>query len=316
MRNPLPEQGASTVVRASEARLILREAEAWQTEGLITPAQRAALATRYAPAAQSGEAGAMSLVLQALGGLVLGAAAIALIVFVEPEENSIHLWLLGSAFVLAAAGAALVALRGPFGDAALVAALVPATWAGVRANLSLASLLLPPLFPLAVALWRRGVPFVPPLAAISFAVATGISLAAFATSGEWSLTYLTVVVAAALAAGWYAGRARGGWDAASGLLVVAVALGVVFFYFDYDLSLGDGAPELMVGAAMAIALALAVPFRRRGALIGATVALAVDAVVFAFDVGGLLFGVLTLLAVAGALLAAAGAVRRFLEDSG
>lgn len=302
-------------MRASEAQVVLREARRWRADGILSAEQLATIESRYTATAAREEVGGTSGILQALGGLVLGAAAIALIVFLDLPEDVARTWgLLAAVAALAAAGAALAATRQPFADAALVASLVPLVFAAMGSNDNVLCLVAAFVLPPAIGVWRRDVTFVPPLAAVAFAAASGIALASW-FQDSFTLTYATLMALAAAAAGWYASRGRVAWEVASGLLVVALAVSVIMFYFDYDLDLGNGGAELVVGAVLLVAVGLGVAFLRRGVLVGATGGLAIDAVVFAFDVGGLLFGVLTLLAVSGALLAAASAVRRYLESS-
>ncbi|HJQ93768.1 MAG TPA: hypothetical protein VJ874_05735, partial [Candidatus Thermoplasmatota archaeon] len=102
--------------------------------------------------------------------------------------------------------------------------------------------------------------------------------------------------------------------AAATLLVAGSFLG---FYFDVLEEVLPGFPgdaEAYLAVLMGGCLAAGLALREKGMVLAAALAIAIDAIVFAFDVGELVGGLLALLAVAGLLIWQAGALRRYLRE--
>ena len=83
--------------------------------------------------------------------------------------------------------------------------------------------------------------------------------------------------------------------------VVALALGFLALLVDTLEVASSERAELALGGAMLAVLVAGLLLRHRGIVVGAAVALCVDAIVFAFDLGGFLTGTGILVALAAAL---------------
>lgn len=286
----------------------------WVREGIVTPEQAERIRARH-PLVEPGP-GAVATLLYAAAGVLLGAAGIALVaVGLEPEDVQLPFTLIALAFL----GAAFVvhfALRKPLlGDALLVASMAPAVAAGfgdVEAYT-----LLGVVVPAGLLSWRRGT-FVAPLGVIAFSIGAAIAsfqwTEAFAPRNTdvatvpWAiLETLLLVAVVALDRLLPEGRDD---IASAGLAVVGLAVSLVFL-FGEGLDLESEAIELTLGAVVLVVAAIGAWMRHRGVVLGATVALAVDAIVFGFDVGGVFTGTITLLAVAALLIWQAELVKRY-----
>lgn len=292
-------------MRPREAQVILDQVRFWEAEGIITEEQAEALRERYRVAAETPETTtgthAGVVILQALGGLLLGAAVIAFTVFIDPGETVVA-WILTTIGVPLLAAGLFVASRGnELGDIGTVAALVPLTFTAAMADDNALFFAVPILAPLMAAGMRIHAPYVPALCAIAFATGSGIAIGVIG----WDLaTWLGLLVLATVGSVLPVTlRAKGAWHAATAFLVVAVAIAALITYFDTGIDWGRGGAQLFIALFMGVALTAGVLLRHRGLILGAAIALAVDAVAFAFDVGGLVGGTLTLLIVAGALIA-------------
>lgn len=100
---------------------------------------------------------------------------------------------------------------------------------------------------------------------------------------------------------------------ALGLCTAGLAAGTLAFTFEVLEPTWEGAPEVFLALSMGALLAASIPARQRWVLVVSGLILAGDAVVFAFDVGGRVLGVVSLLVVAGALLGLATLLRRRLQ---
>lgn len=318
-----------------EARQALELARQWTREGLMTPASLAALEARHAgearedPEGESFGAG----VLYALGGVLLGSAVFAFLVLLQDNASLGHQqteqvapWLFLAWGTLCAAGAFtvdLVARKPRLGDAVHVAALVAITASGFPRAHEL------PLGFLAVAyaagiVWYRRDRFLVPFLAI---MALNVALASIffgrvarLGSEEAAFTLWFLYAAAQLPLLLVASR-RTSWPwptfslAAATLLLAGTFLGFYFDVLSEHTPRFDGEAEVLVAVLMGATLGVGLWMREKGMVLASAFAIAVDAIVFAFDVGEVVGGLLALLAVAGLLIWQAGTLRRYLREA-
>lgn len=270
-------------------------------------------------------------VLYALGGILLGCAVFAFYVLLADggiagieDEVFASLLFFGWA-VVCSAGAFLIDLgfrRPRLGDAFHVAALVAMTASGFP-NAEDSYLGFVAIAFAAGVLWYRRSRFLVPflaLTALNVAlvsilfgrVSQGINDDAALTIWFWyAVAQLPLLVVASRGTKWP-------WPtfslSAATLLLAGTFLGYHFEVLDEILPRFDGASEVYVAILMGLALAAGLALREKGMVLAAAFALAIDAVVFAFDVGELIGGLLALLAVAGLLIWQAGALRRYLKE--
>lgn len=316
-----------------EARLALDLARQWAAEKLLPPASLQALEARYAndarqdPNAESFGSG----VLYGLGGVLLGAAAFALLVLLEDNGIIANLtdtapWIL-LGWGLACFGFALlldlVAHKPRLGDALHVAALVAVTAAGFPRAEDLPLGFFAMAFAAGILAYRRTRFLVPFLAIVAINIAYASILfgrlaraanedAAFLFWFVWAALQLPFLVAASKRTAWP-------WPtfslAAATLLLAGTFLG---FYFDvveevFNGFAGDA--EVFLAGLMGLALAAGLVLREKGMVLAAALVVAIDAIVFAFDVGQIIGGLVAILAVAGLLIWQAGSLRRYLRET-
>ncbi|MEK6975040.1 MAG: hypothetical protein AABY18_01695 [Candidatus Thermoplasmatota archaeon] len=316
-----------------EAKLAVELARQWASEKLMPPASLAVLESRYAadarddPDRESFGSG----VLYGLGGILLGAAAFALLVLLDDngiiaDVTQTAPWLL-LAWGLACAGGAfaldLVARKPRLGDALHIAALVAITASGFPRPDEL------PLGFLAMAyagaiLWYRRSRFLVPFLAL---VAVNVALAsilfgrvarvadeeiAFTIWFAYAVVQMPALVAAARLAKWP-------WPtfslAAATLLLAGSFLGWYFDAVDELVQGFDGDVEVYLAVLMGATLAGGLVLREKGLVLASALVIAIDSVVFAFDVGEIIGGLIAILAVAGLLIWQAGALRRYLREA-
>lgn len=298
------------------ARELATESERWVAEGLVTPEQAEALRARHpaTPEETRGDSAA-SQILYGTAGILLGAAAIALVVVGLDTQTGFPLALLGLA--LLGGGVALrfaLPERGLLGDALLVAGLVPLVTSAFPDENEMLGWL-SPLAAIALLAWRRDGGFVAPLSVIAFTV--GIAAAAFQTFDDaGALLWLGAQILLALGIG-LAGRAGlvTANTLASALATIAIVPAILGYAFTADRAGSSEALELTIGAAMLGAMAIGLALKDRGMLLGAATALGVDAIVFAFDFGGVFTGTIVLVALAALLVFQAEALKRFFRPT-
>lgn len=318
-----------------EARLAVELARRWTQEGLMPPASLRAIEARHgAEAAAAADPQAESFgsgVLYALGGILLGCAAFALYVLVAEggiagvEDAAVaSLLFLGWGLACSAAGVAIdqLARRPRLGDAFYVAALVAVTASGFPKAEDWPLGFVAMAFAAAVLWYRRARFLVPFLALVALNVAIASVLfgrvarsadeeAAFTLWFFYAVAQLPLLLAASQ-------RTRWPWPgvslAAATLLVAGTFLGYYFDVLSEALPTFDGAAEAYVALLMGTALAVGLWLREKGMVLAAALAIAIDAIVFAFDVGELAGGLVALLVVAGLLIWQAGALRRYLRE--
>jgi hypothetical protein len=319
-----------------DARLALDLARRWTQEGLMPPASLRAIEARHTPEAAS-DPNAESFgsgVLYALGGILLGCVAFALWVLLEDngvldggyesDSTAAAFLFLGWGLVCSAAAFAidLLARKPRLGDAFHIASLVAMTASGVPQADDLPLGYLALAFAAVVLWYRRGRFLVPFLGLVALNVSLAVLLfgqvgrdggedVAFVLWFLYAIVQLPLLVVAARRTTWP-------WPstslAASTLLVAGTFLGAYFDVFDEALPQFDGDVEVYVALLMGGALAAGLALRQKAMVLSSALALAIDAIVFAFDVGELIGGLLALLAVAGLLIWQAGTLRRYLKE--
>lgn len=332
---------AAAPMNRDEARIVLRWVRHYAGLGRIGPADLAAMEADCAraiadgdpadgadaQAAASGAGTTLSQVLHALGGALLAAAAIAAVLVLFPDDHTryertqmLQAWTLG-AMGAGGAGIGLALLytsrNRDLADAFLVAGLACLAMAGMPSD-DAGRVLAPLAMAAAVALpiVRRG-SMLAALAGLAFAAA------AFRTfdlhfqedtgygASDLGLTLWLLVAAlhaAAIAAGVWMLRQR--WlSLALAAEAIAIVLPVVLFIDDVLEPSGRspffddyGGTEILLALVESVFVAAAILRREAPLLVAAAFVISIDAVVFAFDVGGQEAGVVSLLLVAGAVL--------------
>lgn len=286
------------------------ESEAWAAEGLVTPEQAALVRARYGAPEPAGE-GTTTSILYATAGVLLGAAALALVfVGFDSPDAPLHLALLGLA--LEAAGIALfvfVPARRLLADAVLVAGLVPLAAVSFPDGYDA----LAPLGAAAAAgllAWRCDRGFVQVLGVVAFSVsAAGASFSLLERQGEMLWTGLQ----AALLVGLVARDRWIGRDdvAAASISVLALGLSLIPFFGERFQGFDNEAIEVAIGVVALVVMGGGLALRHQGLVLGGATVLGIDAVVFAFDLGGVLTGTIVLVVLAALLVLQAEAIRRF-----
>lgn len=318
-----------------EAKLALELARQWGHEGLMPAASVAVLEQRHAaearddPEAETFGAG----VLYGLGGVLLGAAVFAFLVLLQDngrltygqtEDAAPWLFLGWGALCAAGAFALDVLARKPrLGDALHVAALVAVTASGFPKAETLPLGFLAVLFAAGVLWYRRSRFLVPFLALVALNVAVASILfgrVARVADEEAALGLWLAYACAQLPLLVFASR-RGTWPwptfslAAATLLLAGTFVGWYMDAVDPSWTGFDGDVEVFLAVLMAACLAAGLVLREKGVVLAAALAVAIDAIVFAFDVGEVVGGLLALLAVAGLLIWQAGNLRRYLREA-
>lgn len=283
--------------------------------GRTPPSETSHAATR-APRPKGFAADAM----QFVGGLLVGAGLVALVVFFDIAEREAG-WAMAALGALLLVPASLGAWRGaPHGlvEAGLAGALVPLS-VGAATAMGQDDIVLPLLVAavtVAITALRRGEGASVLTAAASFTLAM-----AAATIGQERLLgeevlpqrWAWLISLLAYAAFLLLWRTRTWVSVTLGLLVapLAGAFAVILDAMDTLTSVGA---ELVMGAFLGALLAVGIALRVRGLVAGAAAALTIDALVFAFDVGGPGTAVVVLLALGGLLVWQAQFVRGYFRD--
>lgn len=286
-------------------------ARQWHKEGLVSKTALATLEQRYA---DEDERGAMATVLVGGAAIVLAAALIAVPFLAEWEIKPTRIYLLVAGIVAAAAGASFwrtVQWKAIPESLALTAAALLLPAAGMFAfedGTTLVGWL--------VALVGAGAMVLPsrtalvPIAAlatlhVAFVMTATEALSDSATSWAWLGLAAVGVVGAFVAAGLPKWRERHAVTNVAAPIVLGFASAMW-----WGEALGDsvhmaGIGEAIVAAWQAPVVIAAFLLRARPILAGSVLVLAVDAIVFGFDIGELGVGIPMLLIVAGALVALA-----------
>lgn len=297
--------------------VILEELRRWRAEGAIDAHTARALEARYqaegpAPAAAAPrKSGFATGALQFVGGLLLGAAVVALVIFLDVDDD-VAPWLM----LLLGASAAGVGLalhasmpeREGLGEALLSAGLIPIV---VAAVFSLDGSESPDLFlgllaaaaAVAAHALRKG-------RGPSVIVAgAGFTVASFAVAdfqlffGEPNLGRRLLWLAALLGyLGLLLAWRRETWSTVGlALFVGPLVMGFLFVLEGFGVH-DTVAIELLLGGWLALLLGVGIWLGNRGLVTGAAAGLTIDAIAFAFELGGPGTAVVVLLALGGLLV--------------
>lgn len=316
-----------------DARIAIDLARQWAREGLLPPESLAAIEARHAADAVEDpdrESFGAS-VLYGLGGVLLGCAVFAFLVLLQDNAGwdfqrveDVSPWLFlawGIVCSAAAFSVDLVAKRPRLGDALHVAALVAVTASGFPRADELYLGFLAVAFAAGITYYRRARFMVPFLAIVALnAAVASILFGRIGASGDtdvaftiwfaYALVQVAILTAASRMTQWP-------WPtftlAAATLLLAGSFIG---FWSDMvEWRPFDGHLEVFLALLMGATLAIGLVLREKGLVLASALVIAIDAVVFAFDVGEVIGGLLAILAVAGLLIWQAGALRRYLREA-
>jgi hypothetical protein len=318
-----------------DAKLAVDLARQWGREGLMPPASVATIEARHAgearddPEAESFGSG----VLYGLGGVLLGAAVFAFLVLLQDngrltydQTQDLAPWLFLAWGALCSAGAFvldLVARKPRLGDALHIAALLAVTASGFPRAEDLPLGFLAVAFAAGVLWYRRSRFLVPFLAIVAVNVAIMSILfgrlmrvsneeTALAVWVVYSCLQVPILVLASRQTKWP-------WPTfslAAATLMLAAAFTLWHVDFGDDVVGGfQGDTEAYLAVLMGAGLAAGLVLREKGLVLAAALVVAIDAIVFAFDVGELVGGLVAILAVAGLLIWQAGSLRRYLRET-
>lgn len=306
---------------------LAREVPGWVDDGLVSDAQAQRILERYEGEDTGGAIASgdwVSSLLYGTAAVLLGAAAIALVfVGIDPDPKAPPLFAIGG--VMALAGLALHLVkpeRDLLVDALLAAALAPLAVGTFDPDVSTGGAVgfgvVAAATPVAYLLWRRGQPFLPTLSVIGFtAAAGGTTFEVVANDADAALVWM-LIQAAFLAVLVGIDRVLRGEDAPTPIALgtLAMAGSVVPFLFEtVDLSSSETG-ELILGGVLLAVLGAGVGLRHRGLVLGAAVGVGIDAIVFAFDVGGVALGTGLLVGLAALLIWQAESLRGWIAETG
>lgn len=312
-----------------EARRLLEHARRWAAKGWIPGPSLARIEAELRPEmakAPTARRAALPTILHGLGGILLGAAAIALVVLLfdnVPGDHSAQqaAILFGIGLVALAGGVALWLLtrNQDLADALLVASLVCLTFAPVPddgllkwaclGSMAVAAAL-SFLRRTAMGAFFATAAFHASAFVMAFKLFQGPGFFSGPTDAGYTVWLLLAVTHTVALLSVRVGLRRAWLSPALSLAAPALA-GPSGAFADQVLDLRfDGAVELVVALPAVALLAAALRFREPGLLLGASAVLSLDAIAFAFDVGGLAVGIVVLLAVAAAVLGLATVLRK------
>jgi hypothetical protein len=297
------------------------EADGWVEDGVVSPEQVKALLERYAALddpAGPGAVSGMAAALYATAGVLIGAAGVAL-VYVGSEWRHSTWPLVAVAASLAVAAAVLRFARPAawlLADAIFVGALVPLAFAPVVESPQTGPAIGALVLPVAFAVWRRNGPFAIPVALIAASIGAACTSSALAPNDELTahgafmgfqlLLLIGVVVL---------DRVRGKESAAAGALaVVGMTVALLVRLLDSPGDSSSRGIEVSLGLAALVMTFAGGVVRHRGVTVGACGVLGLDAIAFAFDLGGVLTGTIVLAATAGLLIWQAEFLRRYFRQ--
>lgn len=262
---------------------------------------------RAIPAHGAGEESSSSFAATALqftGGLLLGAALVALAVFLrlDGERAAWSLLAMGAAALGTAFGLhALAPTRSGLVEALLAAGLVAiAATAGFFEDAELVPWLAAALAAGTFAARRGHGPSVL-VAGIAFTVTTAAALLPALFSGHEGSPYTWWLLLAAFGALMLVWRREAWTSATLGLYVAPLTLAIMPILDAWNIH-DSTVQQLLIGGYLGALLALGILLRIRGLVGGAAAGLTIDAVVFAADVGGAGTAVVVLLALGGVLV--------------
>ncbi len=309
-------------MKRGEARTALEAARRWKQRGMFKDGAYEHIEQELAPIAAEGEPSLAMQSFYAIGGVMLGAATAALfglLVINDLADTDRSAWWFFAifAFLFMGIAVAIHAMKQrELGDSMIIASLVPtAILLGPGAPEDIL-LFIPVVVGLAVAVWRRGAYLVPILGIALSSVALPLSIFqtlgndwSFGDAAAWAWFILSVLLIAAIVAWSRIEELR--WDseaiAGTGL---AASFAWIVLVDDVIQPNFDGGYEVIIALFLGALIGLGVILKERMLTFVAGIALAIDAIVFAFDIGGPTTGLVVLLLMAGGLITAATLLRR------
>lgn len=303
---------------------LLNEAQGWVDAGIIDAEQRRRIGGHY-PEAEV-RASLATRTFYVLGGALLGAAVFALWVFLDAQgvidmDDGRFAWWMFATFAAVWYGIAAFVIRDnpELGEAFLVAGLIQST-ALVGPDPGPDFLFaFAPLAAAAVFVWRMRDAVIPVIALAAFEGATPAALMHWLEDGDAAVTTWLVVAALAFAGVVVLVRSVAVPWRHIGLAVAAIGAAVGWVALSEETLTAnldwDGAMEAVVAVGLAAVLGVGLLLREPSALYVGGLGLTVDAVVFAFDVGGLNWGLGTLIVLSVGLITAASLLRRHQKDT-
>ncbi|MBW3582145.1 MAG: DUF2157 domain-containing protein [Euryarchaeota archaeon] len=290
------------------------ESGRWVSEGIVTPDQARRIVGLYPEEAEGPrEEGWAANVLHAAAGVLIGAAVLALVfVGLEPKDPTPLLFAFG--ILLALGGAALVALvprRAMVGDAILVASLVPLSFIGTDPTTLILGWIAAAVA-LAYIVWRHRRVFVQTTAVIAFSILVPTTLDQYLfgdVDRMWVVAQAGLLVLL-VAVDRFLRQEDGIVPTAAAIVALAVSSALFF----EEVVEQTETIEILLGVAMIALIAIGIPLRHRGLVTGAVIVLSVDAIVFAFDAGNVITGIVVLLGVAAVLLWQGERVRGYFRE--
>lgn len=305
-------------MRRSEARVALEAARDWHHRGMFKQGAFEQLKRELGPIAAEGSPGLAMQALYSVGGLMLGAATAALFGLLRLNEvigdTEGTAWLFFALFAVLLLGVGVVLLfvgQQDLGDALLLAGVVPAAITLGPQPPTDALWMLPALVGLGLVFGRhRG--YVLPVVGLALTLVT-LPVALFRSLQEEPASIWWLLGAVSAWAGvltWNRIRAPSWSDEAAAATTLAVAGAWLGFTFTVIEPSFDAGYEVVLGLALLVLLAVGILTRQRGVVFASAAALTVDAIVFAFDIGGPTTGLVVLLALAVGLITTATLLRR------
>lgn len=310
-------------MRRNEARTRLDAAREWEAKGMFKPGAFTHIEKSLADIADEPSLAMQSF--YAIGGVLLGAATAALYALLEINDligdapTTAWLFFLIWAIVLLGAGLGTsMTAQKELGDALLLAGLVPTTiLLGPTPPLHEALIATAAVLAFGVLALRREAYLLPVVSLALACVAVPVLIFRVlpwdlfgdndVATWFWLLAALGIWGMMAI---WNR-VARPQWDD-EGAAITTVALGIawvmtVFEVFDIQT---DGVSEIVIGLGLGALIGAGVLLKERGIIFTAGIGLTIDAIAFAFNVGGPTVGLITLLLLAGGLIAWATVLRR------
>lgn len=313
--------------------IILEELAKWRAEGVITNEQHAAMAARYQTedallneqldaAVAREERGSFAVAaMQLVGGLLLGAALVALTFYLNLEGASAGWTLLLFGAVGLGAGAAMHFLaegRESLEEALLAAGFVPlaiAPFPGMEVDVE--SLIAGPAVLLAIAVYilRRGRGPSALLAGAAF-VATSFALVGPEIfESDASPPYLWWALLLGFGGLMLVWREEAWTSAGFGLYVAPLTAAFAMSVAEWGIR-EETPMQLILGAYLGVFLAIGVLLGIRGLVAGAAAGLTIDAVAFAANLGGPGTAVIVLVVLGGLLVWQAEFLRAYFRRRG
>ncbi|HWG91521.1 MAG TPA: hypothetical protein VNZ52_11800 [Candidatus Thermoplasmatota archaeon] len=310
---------------------LAEESTAWVQEGLITPDARDGILGRYADPSlltpsreRARDHSALTVILYTLAGLLVGAATLALFFTLienfNTQETNLPLLVMG--ILLLGAGAALKFSRPGFlfAESLLIAAIIPLATASVDENNRAFARPLLLLAAGALALYPHFRLPVSALAIVGYGLAGFMIIDVFFEGTEATGFFAALVLMAVLLASIVTvDRHVLGRDRTDATAVATIGLGIATAAWlgeTMDMNWSSELIEVALGLVMLVVMGIGLLVSHRGIALGAAAVIAVDAIVFAFDVGGVFLGTVSLLAVAGLLIWQAEFLKRYLREAG